>query len=479
MSARRVSTTWISCLIIAIYSCKPATEENSVNTGTRSNIIFIFADDLGYNDLSCYGQTHFSTPNIDALASQGIRFTSFYTASPVCAPSRCGLMTGRDMGHALIRGNQQVPNRGGQLPLPDSAITVAEKLKEAGYATGMIGKWGLGNAVNSGNPLKQGFDFYYGYLDQILAHNAFPEFVLKNNDTIYLDNEVTYLSDTLWHEGLGSRSTKKVDYVQDLFTQEATLFISQHQDTSFFLYLPVIIPHSNGEALENEKNEAPSLGKFDDKPWNREQKAYAAMIDELDQSVGTIVNLVDSLGLGENTLIIFTSDNGPDTYEPIQMFNSNGPWRGHKRDLYEGGIRMPLVARWTGTISPGRESDHPSALWDFMPAFCEMARVEAPPNNGISLLPELRGEDQPRHDYLYWEFPIPYFWQALRMDQWKAVKKPDDNDTYQVELYNLQTDPGEENNVASEHPAIAVQMDSIMMNHRTSNQNFPSPFDQP
>ena len=203
------------------------------------------------------------------------------------------------------------------------------------------------------------------------------------------------------------------------------------------------------------------------------------MIDELDQSVGTIVNLVDSLGLGENTLIIFTSDNGPDTYEPIQMFNSNGPWRGHKRDLYEGGIRMPLVARWTGTISPGRESDHPSALWDFMPAFCEMARVEAPPNNGISLLPELRGEDQPRHDYLYWEFPIPYFWQALRMDQWKAVKKPDDNDTYQVELYNLQTDLGEENNVASEHPAIAVQMDSIMMNHRTSNQNFPSPFDQP
>ncbi len=475
----RASVLWIYCLIIATCSCQQATEQKSARTVTRPNIIFIFADDLGYNDLSCYGQTHFSTPNIDALAEQGLRFTSFYTASPVCAPARCGLMTGRDMGHALIRGNQQVPNRRGQLPLPDSAVTVAEKLKEAGYATGMIGKWGLGNAVNSGNPLKQGFDSYFGYLDQILAHNAFPEFVISNDDTIYLDNEVTYLSDTLWHEGLGSRSTKKVDYVQDLFTQEATSFISQHQDNPFFLYLPVIIPHSNGEALENEKNEAPSLEKFADKPWNQEQKAYAAMIDELDQAVGTIVSLVDSLGLGENTLIVFTSDNGPDTYEPIQMFNSNGPWRGHKRDLYEGGIRMPLVARWTGTIESGRTSDHPSALWDFMPTFCEMAGVETPPNNGISILPELRGEAQPEHDYLYFEFPIPYFWQAVRMDQWKAVKKPDESDAYQVELYDLRADPGEETNVASEHPAIAAQLDSIMMNHRTPNPNFPSPFDQP
>ncbi len=478
MSAK-ASVLWISCLIVAVCSCKQTTEENSASTNIQPNIIFIFADDLGYNDLSCYGQTHFSTPNIDALAEQGIRFTSFYTASPVCAPSRCGLMTGRDMGHALIRGNKQVPNRGGQLPLPDSAITVAEKLQEAGYATGMIGKWGLGNAVNSGNPMKQGFGYYYGYLDQILAHNAFPEFVLENNDTVYLNNEVTYLSDTLWHEGLGSRSTKKVDYVQDLFTEKAVSFIAQHQNSPFFLYLPVIIPHSNGEALPNELNEAPSLDKFADKPWGQEQKAYAAMIDELDQAVGTIVNLVDSLGLGENTLIVCTSDNGPENYDPILMFNSNGPWRGFKRDLYEGGIRMPLVARWTGTIDAGRESDHPSALWDFMPTFCEMAGVDAPPNNGISLLPELQDEYQPKHDYLYWEFPIPYFWQALRMDQWKAIKKPDETESYQVELYDLQADPGEEANVASEHPAVAAQMDSVMMNHRIANQNFPSPFDQP
>ncbi len=328
--------------LVLITSCSPAEIE------TRPNIIYIMADDLGYGDLGCYGQEIIQTPNIDRLASSGVRFTQHYAGNTVCAPSRCALMTGYHMGHAQVRGNRQA-EPSGQWPISPGTVTVARLLKSAGYKTGMIGKWGLGIENSTGDPLKQGFDYYYGYLDQVLAHNYYPEYLLRNGEREYQDNEVIYLDTTFWHKGLGSYSTGKSAYSHDLFLEDALRYLDENHEEPFFLYLPFTIPHDNGEAPEGERMEVPDYGPYANEDWPGDTKRYAAKITRMDRGVGRIMEKIKEHGIEENTLVFFTSDNGPMPGEEFtEFFNSNGSFRGGKRDVYEGGIRVPLVAAWQG-----------------------------------------------------------------------------------------------------------------------------------
>ena len=456
-----------------VQSC----DQPKKNKISHPNIIFIMADDLGYGDLGCYGQESIKTPHIDKMAAEGIMFTQHYAGNTVCAPSRCSLMTGLHMGHAVVRGNIQAKTEPyGQLPLSETTVTVASLLKNVGYKTAMIGKWGLGNAGGPGDPSKQGFDYYYGYLDQVLAHNYYPEYLIRNGEKEMLSNEVKYLSKDAWHKGLGSYSTKKVDYSNDLFTKDALHFIKENKENPFFLYLPYTIPHDNGEAETGQRMEVPDFGIYKDMDWKSDQKGYAAMITRLDQAVGSILQKLKESGIDENTIVIFTSDNGPEMgYDFAKYFDSNGKFRGGKRDLYEGGIREPLIARWPGKIHPETVSDHLSAFWDFLPTACEIAGVSVPANtDGISYLPALTGKkNQPEHDYLYWEFYEGSGAKAVRKGQWKAVKNNlKNNPNSPVELYELESDPGETRNLADQYPDIVSEMDSIMLIANSSSEVF-------
>jgi len=456
-------------ILILFYSCNRAGDPLQ-----KPNIIFIMADDMGYGDLGCYGQEYIRTPHIDELAAGGMMFTQHYAGNTVCAPSRCALMTGKHMGFAEIRGNGQAEPYG-QRPISDQAITVAEILKEAGYKTGMIGKWGLGVEVNSGDPLKQGFDFYYGYLDQVLAHNYYPEYLMRNGEKEYLDNEVKYLDSTLWHKGLGSYSTKKSTYSPDLMAREALEFIRSNKDNPFFLYLPYTIPHDNGEEPVGERQEVPDFGIYAEKDWPKEQKGYAAMITRMDGEVGRLLALLDELELTDHTLVFFTSDNGPKPdVDFTAFFNSNGPFRGGKRDLYEGGIRVPMIVSWQGEIEAGSSSDHVSAFWDFLPTVCDLIGAEAPEDiNGISYLPTLKGETQEAHQSLYWEFVSVGGKKAIRRGDWKLVRNDilaDPPGT--IELYDLATDVGEEKNVAADFPEVVDELLKMMENSRVESEFF-------
>jgi len=451
-------------------SCSPPEKE-----GGKPNIIFIMADDLGIGDLGCYGQEIIQTPRIDELASRGMLFTRHYAGNTVCAPSRCALMTGYHMGHAEVRGNRQA-GPSGQWPISDGTLTVAELLQEAGYKTAMIGKWGLGVENTSGDPLEQGFDFYYGYLDQVLAHNYYPEYLLRNGKKEYLDNEVHYLDTALWHKGLGSYATVKAEYSHDLFTREALRFIREQRDSLFFLYLPYTIPHNNGEAPPGERQEVPDFGIYADRDWPMDRKGYAAMISRMDRDVGRIMQLVDDLGLTGRTVFFFTSDNGPmpDT-EFTRYFNSNGPLRGGKRDLYEGGIRVPMIVSWKGKIIPGTRNGHPSAFWDFLPTACEIAGISVPEQvDGISFLPALKGEEQPVHESLYWEFMEKGGKQAIRKGKWKLVRNQVITEPPgTIELYDLDEDPGETQNVSDIHPELVRELLDEMEAGRTESDIFP------
>jgi arylsulfatase A len=465
-----------------LFSCQNQQNKDTIyenEAPLKPNIIYILADDLGYGDVGVYGQESIQTPNIDLMANEGMKFSQHYAGSPVCAPSRAVLMTGKHPGRAYVRGNKQAEPYG-QLPLPAEEVTVAEALKKAGYVNGIIGKWGLGVENSSGFPLDQGFDFFYGYLDQVLAHNYYPEYLWRNDEKEYLDNEVRYLDTTAWHKGLGSYATKKVDYTHDLFSDEALNFIEENQDTSFFLYLSYTIPHNNGEAPVGEKMEVPNWGIYADSAWDAETKGYAAMITRMDKDVGRLLQKLRDLDLAEETLVIFTSDNGPmqeDAHDFTRLFNSNGPLRGAKRDLYEGGIREPFIAWWPGTIAAGQETDHMSAFWDFMPTACELAGVETPnASTGISYLPVLLGEEQPEHSYLYWEFPIKGYQIAIRKGRWKAIKVGLEEDPLSPwQLYNLLEDINESNDVATQHPEILEEMDKIVLEAHEPSEYFPIP----
>jgi arylsulfatase A-like enzyme len=430
----------------------------------RPNIIFILADDLGYGDLGCYGQKQIQTPNLDRLAAEGIRFSQCYAGSTVCAPSRCALMTGLHTGHCQVRGNALVPLR------PED-VTVAEVLKTAGYRTGIVGKWGLGEPDSTGIPNRQGFDYWFGYLNQRHAHNYYPDYLWRNHEKVAFPGNVV-------EKGV---ATKRAVYSHDLFTEEALKFIEQERDKPFFLYLAYTIPHANNEAGK-QGMEVPSDAPYSDKPWPQQQKNHAAMITRMDADIGKLVKRLGELKLDDQTIVFFSSDNGPHREgggDP-QFFGGSGPLRGIKRDLYEGGIRVPMIVRAPGRIKAGQVSDQVWAFWDFLPTAAELAGAKGPEAiDGISMAPALVGEKeagrvQKQHDFLYWEFHEGGFSQAVRMGDWKLVRRPYAKDPA-PELYNLKNDLGETKNVAAENKDVVVRIEASLKNARTDSTNWPVP----
>ena len=463
-------------------------------SGQKPNVIFILADDLGYGELGCYGQEKIRTPNIDRIAAEGMKFTQHYSGSPVCAPSRCVLLTGKHTGHSYIRDNSEMRERGevwrnplveGQRPLPEDTLTIGKMFQKAGYTTGAIGKWGLGGPNNSGDPNNQGFDHWYGYLCQRRAHNYYPIHLWRNgerhilawNRYFYPHQKLQEDRDPYDKESYAEYSGKQ--YSMDLMAEEALWFIKENKDRPFFLYLPFPVPHAaiqvpedSLEEYEGAFPETPYKGEKGYLPYPAPRAGYAAMITRMDREIGRIMTLLKELGIGDNTLIFFSSDNGP-TFNggtDSEFFESAGPLRGLKTMLYEGGIRIPLVARWPGRIQPGSESDHVSAFWDFLPTFAELLGQKPLDDiDGISLLPTLIGQTkkQEKHDYLYWEYSGR---QAIRMGDWKAYRKDVDSD---IELYNLRDDIAEQHDLAGKMPEVVSKMKEIMRNTRTKSEIFP------
>ena len=441
---------------------------------TRPNIVFILADDMGYGEIEPFGQTLIKTPNLTRMAKEGMKLTNHYAGTSVCAPSRCALMTGLHTGHAEVRGNQQYKIKNGQLPISDQAVTVAELLKISGYATGLIGKWGLGDTGTTGDPNKQGFDFFYGYTDQVLAHNHFPQFLIRNGAKEYLRNEVEYLDSSKW----GSITKSRKDFADELFMNEAIKFITENRSRNFFLYLPFIIPHCNDEGLKDFQYEVPSQREYVSQTWSKDEKDYAASISYLDEYVGKILDHLKKLHLDSNTLVIFTSDNGPRVNQ--MRFKSSGNLRGFKRDLYEGGVRVPFIAWWPGHIKNNSVSDHVSTFWDFMPTVCTLAGVQQHyDSDGISYLPTLLAKgNQVKHDYVYFEFHEGDGAQAVRKGKWKAVVRGVKSEKPSaLELYDLENDPAEQNNVASKFPEISAQLSSIIKKSHEPSEVFALPLD--
>ncbi len=458
-----------SILLISLFSCS----EKQVD---KPNIIYILADDLGYGDLGCYGQEIIRTPNLDKLAASGMLFTDHYAGSSVCAPSRATLMTGINTGHNRIRGNYETGPMGfgAGRELSDETVTVAEVLREQGYTNAIIGKWGMGMNGTTGEPIKQGFDYSYGYLNQGHAHFQFPSFLFRNGERIEIPE---------------NRNLSNKLFSNDLFTEESLKFVEEKKDTPFFLYLAYTTPHA--EMLLPQSSTFESYkGLVDEKPFIQKGKpdttdnnqgayrtqmypaaAYAAQVTHLDSCVGVLLDKIKALGLEENTIVMFSSDNGPHAEGGANpsYFKSSGKLRGQKRDLYEGGIRVPFMVKWPAKIKPQSVTDHISAFWDILPTLADIAGVEKlqTETDGISFLPTLLGEknSQDKHEYLYWEFhENPTTNQAIRKDEWKAVRMDPDGE---VELYNLNEDIAEENNIAGEHPEVVSKMKSLFEEGRT------------
>ena len=424
-------------------------------TMRRPNILFILADDLGYGNLGCYGAKEVKTPNLDRMAAEGMRFSQAYAGSTVCAPSRCCLMTGYHTGHARTRGNRYP-----DLPLRPEDITVTEILKNAGYRTGLFGKWSLGQLGSTGYPTKKGFEEWFGFFSQTHAHNYYPEHLL--------DGETAYLC-------RGNFGARKEEYAHDLFTQRGLDFIERKDERPWFLKLAYTIPHANNEMGRDTGNgmEVPHFGEYADKPWPVQEKGFAAMVSRMDADVGRILDKLKETGQDANTLILFSSDNGPHReggHDP-DFFRDSGPLRGIKRDLYEGGIRVPTIARWPARIKPGQVSDHAWAFWDFLPTAAEIAGQPTPAGiDGISFLPALTGGQQRKHEYLYWEFHERGFKQAVRMGDWKAVRL---SRSRPIELYNLAEDLGETRDVAAKNPGVVKKMEELFAAARSESEFWP------
>ncbi len=431
---------------------------------SQPNIVWIMADDLGYGDLGSYGQTQIQTPHLDRMAAEGIRFTDVYAGFTVCAPSRSVLMTGQHTGHTRVRRN-------GSPGLLDEDVTVAELLKEQGYATALIGKWGLGMEDSPGAPWRQGFDNFFGYLSQGHAHNYYPQFLMRLGDRVPLRNEVVPSGR---YGGMSGVAVKRVDYSHDLLMDEALRWLQEHASEPFFLYLALTIPHANNEAGSREGGgdpgmqnveaelgahrervgmEVPDAGIYDGKDWPGPQKGTAAMISYMDAGVGRLFDALKQHGIDENTLVFFTSDNGPHKEggnDPF-FFDSNGPLQGYKRSLHDGGIRVPMIVRWPGKAPAGATSDFVWYFADFLPTVADLLGFDAPESiDGISILPELTGSRQQRVDrFLYWG-GTPGNAEAVRWGTWKAVREGPEE---AIELFDLTVDPGEENDVAAENRA--------------------------
>ena len=429
----------------------------------RPNVIVIHADDLGWGDLSCYGQKRFSTPRLDRMAAEGTRYTAYYAGSTVCAPSRCALMTGYHMGHAEIRGNSEAPLRA-------EDVTVAKLLKQSGYATSLIGKWGLGLEKTSGSPPLQGFDESFGYLNQRHAHRQYVDHLFRNGEKVAVPEDA---------------------WANDLFEKEALDFVERKKDGPFFLYLAFTNPHA--ELWVPDDSLAEFKGKFEETPWDAKtgpgpkgsgpgypsyrsqatpKAAFAAMIARMDRAVGRLLDKLKALGIDERTLVLFTSDNGPhkEGGADPEFFDSNGPFRGIKRDLTEGGIRVPMIARWPGRVPAGRVSDFVWAHWDLLPTACALAGVKAPEGlDGLSVAEELQGRPQKGHDSLYWEFFERGYDQAVRHGDWKGIRN---GFGAPLQLYDLAADPGETKDLAAEKPDVVAKLDAILKSSRTEHPKW-------
>lgn len=441
------------------------------------NIIHIMTDDLGYGDLGSYGQRVVQTPNLDRMASEGIRFTDHYSGHTVCRPSRLVLWTGQHVGTTGVIGNRSYS-------LSGSEPTVAKLLQEAGYATGGVGKWALGNVNdpsevdNPGHPNHNGFDYWFGFLNQGTAHNFYPPFLWENKEQVALEGNVLMKDNPA---ARGRVSEKRVTYAHDVMTDRALDFVRRNAENPFLLHIHWTIPHANNEGgrVLGDGMEIPSYGIYADKDWPNPEKGFAAMVSLMDADVGRLLDLLDELGIDENTLVLFTSDNGPhqEGAHQHEFFDSNGALKGYKRSMHEGGIRVPMIARWPGTIAIDSVTDHPSAFWDFLPTACEIAGVDAPDDiDGISYLPTLLGkpDEQKKHEYLYWASTEGETSIGIRQDWWKLVKykpkrqkgkdKPAPAPTAEDwRLYDLSTDIGEENNLASEHPEIVERLKGLAL----------------
>ena len=420
----------------------------------RPNIIFIMADDLGYGDLGAYGQQVIQSPNLDQMAKEGMRFTQCYTGSPVCAPSRSTLMTGLHTGHTTVRGNfgkTGVVGLGGgkgRVPLKAEDLTVAEALKKAGYITGMAGKWGLGEPNTSGHPNLQGFDDFFGYLNQRRAHNYYPDYLWHNEDKIPLP---------------GNKEGKKLQYSHHLIHDFALSFIEANIDTSFFLYIPYTPPH--------DKYQIPDTGIYVEKDWTEDEKVHAAMVSMIDKNVGEIFQLLKNKGIDDNTIVFFCSDNGA-AKRWEGRFDSSGKLKGRKRDLYEGGIRTPMIVRYPGKIPSATINETPWYFPDVFPTLMSLAKLNAPDNlDGINIAPVLWGEEVSTKDrYFYWEFHERGFQQAIRWNQWKGIRLKSNEP---LALYDLTKDPYEQTNVADLHPDMVKQFETYLKTARTASIDWP------
>ena len=472
---QRIATS--ATVVLAVLSQAIVTQPVNGQLSMRPNIIFIMADDLGYGDLGCYGQKLIKTPNLDRMACEGMRFRQFYAGCTVCAPSRSVLMTGQHMGHTHVRGNAGKDIWIQTLRIHD--VTVAELLKQNGYATALCGKWGLGDEIDgglAGLPTRQGFDYFYGYLNQVHAHNYYPEFLWRNREKVPLRNDITK-NGRPFSGSAGGYATKRIDYSHDLIADEALNYIEQNKDHPFFLYLSLTIPHANNEGTRGTGNgqEVPDYGIYADKDWKDQDKGQAAMITRMDSDVGRILDKLARLGIDERTVVMFTSDNGPhdEGGHDTERFTPGGPLRGMKRDLYEGGIRVPMIVRWPGTTPAGTCSDHVGYFGDLMATVAELVGAKPPKDiDSISFVPILtcRGHQQQRHEYLYWEFYERGGKQAVRHRNWKAVRMPMFTGT--TELYDLDNDLGEARNVADQNPKVVKQLESMMAAAHTPHPNW-------
>ncbi len=410
----------------------------------KPNVIFILADDLGYGDVGCYGQKVIRTPNIDKLAVEGMRFTQAYSGATVCAPSRCALMTGKHGGHAFIRGNKEIKPEG-QQPMPADTFTVAHLMKRAGYTTGLIGKWGLGYPGSTSTPDKMGFDYSFGYNCQREAHEYYPQHLWRNNEKVMLNGQ---------------------SYSHDLLAAEALDFVRRNKAKPFFLYLAFTIPHA--------KMQVPEIGDYEKESWPENLRKLAAMITRMDRDIGRLIALLKVLNLDDRTLVTFASDNGPHAEGGVERKNlcrSAGPLRGIKRDLYEGGIRVPMIARWPGRIQPGMVSQQVWAFWDYLPTMAALTGQPAPAQlDGISILPSLLEAEVIEHPPLYFEFHERGFTQAARIGDWKAVRL---GSAQPLELYELKTDLAEAHNVAAQHPEVVRRFEDYLKTARVESQIWP------
>ncbi|HEY1170364.1 MAG TPA: arylsulfatase [Verrucomicrobiae bacterium] len=479
-------------------------------TGRAPNVIFILADDLGYGDIGAYGQTKIKTPNLDRMSAEGMRFTQHYSGNAVCAPSRCVLMTGMHPGHAFIRNNRQMegaslpkigkPSSEGQHPIPAETVTMAELFQSAGYVTGGFGKWGLGGPGSSGEPLKQGFNRWFGYNCQGVAHNFYPTYLWDNDKTIDLKNPPFASNDKLTpaEDPAKAESYKRfqgTEYSADLIAEKARDFVRENQSRPFFLYWPTTVPHVALQVPDDSLKEY--LGKWEDAPYVggkgytphfKPKAAYAAMITRMDREIGAMIKLITELGLDENTIFVFTSDNGPltGTHQGLAgtdgaFFNSSGGLRDGKGTLYEGGYRVPGIIRWKGQIKAGSTSERVTGFEDWMPTLMELVGVsgKTPKNlDGISFAPTLMGKSQLERPFLYREFPAYTGQQSVRIGDWKGIRRNlarKDNPDYKIELYDLKTDRAETKDVSAAHPEIIARMEKLMREQHRKSADFPFP----